>query len=245
MARKRKKRGSPGQKKHKPPPPQPFNPVFQQLDKALAQARARHKSPAPPKSPSPEDPPEERIFLEAMEGVKPLAPSKGIVTPLPDPSLRPPHRVADEELEARTHLWELVHGVRDMDITFSDEYIEGAVRGFDRKLMARLKKGHFPVQDHIDLHGLTRQEAEVRVKEFLLRSYGLGLRCVLVVHGRGLNSRDHIPVLKERVPVWLTRGEIRKIVLAFSTARSYDGGTGAIYVLLRRKKGKPYLSRHT
>ena len=66
----------------------------------------------------------------------------------------------------------------------------------------------------------------------------LGLRCVLIVHGRGLNSPDSIPVLKERLPVWLNRGSARKIVLGFATARSYDGGTGAIYVLLRRRKVK-------
>jgi DNA-nicking Smr family endonuclease len=101
--------------------------------------------------------------------------------------------------------------------------------------MQRLKKGQFPIQDYVDLHGLTKQEAEIRVRDFLLQSQRLGLRCVLVVHGRGLNSENHIPVLKERLPAWLSRGPVKKLVLAFSTARPYDGGTGAIYVLLRRR----------
>jgi len=89
----------------------------------------------------------------------------------------------------------------------------------------------------VDLHGLTKQDAEIRIRDFLLQSNRLGLRCVLVVHGRGLNSEDHIPVLKERLPLWLSRGPIKKIVLAFSTAMPYDGGTGAIYILLRKAKG--------
>ena len=182
-----------------------------------------------------------QIFLKAVQDVKPLRNAKAIVTRAPDPSLRPPHSAPNEELEAITHLWELVHGSGHMDISFSDEYIEGCVRGFDKKLMRRLRRGEFPVQDYVDLHGLTKREAEVRVRNFLLRSFSMGLRCVLVIHGRGLNSENHIPILKERIPIWLSRGPVRKFVLAFSTARPYDGGTGAIYVLLRRNKGKPYL----
>ncbi|MBW1765877.1 MAG: Smr/MutS family protein [Deltaproteobacteria bacterium] len=122
-----------------------------------------------------------------------------------------------------------------MDITFSDEYMEGSVKGLGPKLMNRLKKGHFPVQDYIDLHGLTRQDAKKEVSNFLLQSHKNGLRCVLIVHGRGLNSPDSFPILKERMPIWLSRGSVKKIVLAFVTARPYDGGTGAIYVLLRKR----------
>ncbi|MCP4668612.1 MAG: hypothetical protein GY849_19900 [Deltaproteobacteria bacterium] len=102
--------------------------------------------------------------------------------------------------------------------------------------MQKLKKGQFPVQDYVDLHGLTKEAAEIKVRDFLIHSQGRGLRCVLVVHGRGLNSENHIPVLKERLPLWLSRGPVRKMVLAFATARPYDGGTGAIYILLRTRR---------
>jgi DNA-nicking Smr family endonuclease len=132
------------------------------------------------------------------------------------------------------HLQGLVHGTLQIDITFTDEYIEGSVKGFSRKLMRKLKRGQFSVQDYVDLHGLNREEGEVKVKEFLLHSHARGLRCVLIVHGRGLNSPNSFPVLKEELPLWLNRGPIRKIVLAFSTALPHDGGTGAIYVLLRK-----------
>jgi DNA-nicking Smr family endonuclease len=60
---------------------------------------------------------------------------------------------------------------------------------------------------------------------------------VLIVHGRGLNSKDNVPVLKERLKVWLAHGSIGKVVLAFTTARACDGGAGALYVLLRRARG--------
>ncbi|MFO7740357.1 MAG: Smr/MutS family protein [Desulfatiglandaceae bacterium] len=182
-------------------------------------------------------PDENQYFLSAMADVEPLNDFKSKITRPPDTSIRPAHPAPDDELEAMAHLSDLVSGTAEMDITFSDEYIEGSVHGFDRKLLERLKKGEFPVQDYVDLHGLTKQEAELRIRDFLLQSHRMGLRCVLVVHGRGLNSENQIPVLKERLPVWLSRGPVKRIVLAFSTARSYDGGTGAIYVLLRKRKG--------
>ena len=100
--------------------------------------------------------------------------------------------------------------------------------------MKKLKRGRLPIQAHIDLHGFTKNDAEAAVRRFLINSHHRGLRCVLIVHGRGLNSPDSIPVLKERLPVWLNRGPARKIVMAFSSAQPYDGGTGAIYVLLRK-----------
>ncbi len=182
---------------------------------------------------------EDLYFLEAMSGVEPLPGNKKKVTRIPTPDIRPAHPVRDGEVEAMAHLSHLVKGLAEMDITFSDEYVEGSVHGFDRSLMKKLKKGKFPIQDYTDLHGLTKKEAEIKVRDFLLASHQLGLRCVLIVHGRGLNSENHIPVLKERLPVWLNRGPIRKIVLAFSTAMPYDGGTGAIYILLKRRKGSP------
>ena len=61
---------------------------------------------------------------------------------------------------------------------------------------------------------------------------------MLIVHGRGLNSKDQVPVLKERLKIWLARGRAAHVVLAFATARPCDGGAGALYVLLRRDRGK-------
>lgn len=212
-----------------------FNPAFENLDEILEQNRRPVHEIEPPRPDVPEEPNERDFFLEAMSDVTPLPKDGKRAAPRQGTAKKPSHPAPDAEKEALAHLHGLVKGTIDMDITFSDEYIEGSVKGFGRKLMRRLKRGEFPVQDYIDLHGLTKQAAKEAVKDFLLSSHKHGLRCVLIVHGRGLNSPDSFPVLKEGLPVWLGRGSVRKIVLAFATARPYDGGTGAIYVLLRKR----------
>jgi DNA-nicking Smr family endonuclease len=180
------------------------------------------------------------IFLDAMADVTPLARRKNVVTRSPDPSIRPPYPVRDEEMEVVAHLSDLVAGNAEMDITFSDEYMEGFIHGLDPKLMKALRKGNFPFQDYIDLHGLTKQEASIHIRDFLLRSRALGNRCVLIVHGRGLNSENNVSVIKESLPAWLKKSPLKHMVLAFCTARPYDGGTGAVYVLLRNPRKSLY-----
>jgi DNA-nicking Smr family endonuclease len=209
-----------------------FNPAFLKLDEMLEQNLAQIEPPPPD---VPEEPNEKDRFLEAMADVTPLAKDGKRAAHRHAAPKSPAHPAPDAEKEVLAHLRGLVRGTIDMDITFSDEYIEGSVKGFGRKLMRRLKRGEFPVQDYIDLHGLTKQAAEEAIKDFLLRSHKHGHRCVLIVHGRGLNSPDSFPVLKEGLPLWLSRGSVKKIVLAFATARPYDGGTGAVYVLLRKR----------
>lgn len=174
-------------------------------------------------------------FLEAMADVTPLMSGEKKVVPSRGTNIRPAHPPPDDESVVMNHLRDLIRGAIEMDITFSDEYMEGAVDGVSRKIIKRLKNGRIPVQDYIDLHGLTRQMAEDAVRDFLMASHKRGYRCVLIVHGRGLNSPAHLPVLKEMLPKWLSQGSVRKIVLAFATSRPYDGGTGATYVLLRRR----------
>ncbi len=211
-----------------------FNPAFKDLKKIVKQAEA--KKPVIPVEKKPEKPEinEELLFNEAMSGVTPINTEKGEKIEPSGKTKKPSHSLADYEDEVITHLHSLVAGSIDMDFTFSDEYIEGSITGVSRNILKKLKRGKFPIQAHIDLHGLIKKDAEDAVRKFLISSHQRGLRCVLIVHGRGLNSPDSIPVLKERLPVWLNRGPARKIVMAFSSAQPYDGGTGAIYVLLRK-----------
>lgn len=216
----------------------PFNPALEGLAPLKKEEKRVPETWEKEAPPPPQAPDEMDYFKEAMADVTPLTQPNRRIARMPDRDARPVHPPNASDLEVVAHLSDLVSGIAEMDITFSDEYIEGSVHGFDRKVMQKLKDGLFPVQDHIDLHGCTREEAEIKAREFLLRSHRSGFRCVLVVHGRGLNSEDHIPVLKERLPLWLNRGAVKRIVLAFSTARPYDGGTGAIYILLRRPRGK-------
>lgn len=98
-------------------------------------------------------------------------------------------------------------------------------------LFRRLQRGRLAVQDEIDLHGLNAHDARQYLREFLSESQRRGLRCVRVVHGKGKRSGHRGPVLKCKVDGWLRRWSG---VLAFCSARPADGGTGAVYVLLRK-----------
>ena len=189
--------------------------------------------PEPPPAPSPDDP---ALFATAMEGVVPLphGPHARVEGPLP--AAEHPRPVS-EEAEAFAALSDLVTGATSFDVTDTREYIEGLVVGLDPRLVRRLRRGDFAWQGHLDLHGMTSPDARQAVERFLLEHFRNGVRCVLLVHGRGLNSKDQTPILKERLKSWLARGRLGKIVLAFTTARPCDGGAGALYVLLRRKRG--------
>ncbi len=223
---------------------QPFSRAISSLKKALkkqyqAALDERLKRKNRPLSPQPttteiEAQPQESteaFFRREMAGVKPLA--RGNFVPArPQTECSPP--LNDDEAEALAQLADMVEGRTQFDFINSDEYIEGIVQGLDRRLLKKLRQGTFAFQAHIDLHGKTRHEARQIVESFLLESRRRGIRCVLIVHGRGLNSKDQIPVLKERLQVWLAKGRIAASVLAFCSARPTDGGVGAVYVLLRR-----------
>src|SRR5262245_8441663 len=174
------------------------------------------------------------LFASAMTDVVPLPRGRDRVDG-PAPAAGHPHPVS-EEAEALAALSDLVTGVTRFDITDTREYVEGVVVGLDPRVIRRLRRGDFAWQAHLDLHGFTAAQARDAVDRFVLESFRDGRRCVLIVHGRGLNSKDQTPVLKERLKSWLAHGRIAKVVLAFATARPCDGGAGALYVLLRRER---------
>jgi DNA-nicking Smr family endonuclease len=118
------------------------------------------------------------------------------------------------------------------DLETGDELIF-ARPGLQYRLLGRLRRGQFVVDAECDLHGLTVPEARRTLIEFLNRASRRHCYCVRVIHGKGLGSRHRIPVLKHKVNTWLRQCHA---VLAFSSARQIDGGTGAVYVLLRRNR---------
>ncbi|MEW5853949.1 MAG: Smr/MutS family protein [Myxococcota bacterium] len=161
-----------------------------------------------------------------------LHPGKRPVLPMRVDLERPE---VDPDDEAFEELCRFVRGEGVFDLADQDEFVEGARAGLDPRVMARLRAGEFSVQGYVDLHGRVVDEAYDELRGFLRRARLEARRCVLVVHGRGRHSKDRIPVLKEKVVQWLSRGAMSRQVLAFCTARSHDGGAGAMYVLLRRK----------
>ena len=102
--------------------------------------------------------------------------------------------------------------------------------GVRLQVMRRLRRGLYPIEDELDLHGLTQTAARERLADFLARSRDGGCRCVRIIHGKGYRSGVRGPVLKTAVNLWLRR---HTDVMAFVSARAIDGGAGAMYVLLR------------
>ncbi len=99
------------------------------------------------------------------------------------------------------------------------------------KVLKDLKRGKYSIQDELDLHGLTANEARLMLRAFMTDVLLQGHRCVRIVHGKGLRSGPGGPVLKVKLNKWLPQWEQ---VLAYTTAPARDGGTGAMYVLLAR-----------
>jgi DNA-nicking Smr family endonuclease len=111
-----------------------------------------------------------------------------------------------------------------------DPALNYSAPGIGPDVMKKMRKGHWPVQDELDLHGKRRDEARQAVDDFLLKAVRRNYRCVCVIYGRGFGSRGGEPVLKSMVHSWLVQTDG---VIAFCQARAEEGGEGAIMVLLR------------
>jgi DNA-nicking Smr family endonuclease len=214
-----------------------FNAPFAKLEaRARALRQAAEQKPAVRPSPVRPTPPREatddELWATAVTGVRQLEPGPARIetaspTYRPEPFWHP-------DLDAIRALDALVSGEAPFDLADTDEFIEGRVPGLDPAIVRRLRRGEFAVQGHIDLHGMTRDGAKAAVDEFLKKSRAAGKRCVLLVHGRGIHSKDQVPILKDALKHWLATARFGRHVLAFATARPVDGGAGALYVLLRR-----------
>lgn len=102
--------------------------------------------------------------------------------------------------------------------------------GHSPDILSKLRRGHWVVQAAIDLHGLVSDEARAYVSSFISESKKRGIRCVRIVHGKGLGSRNREPVLKNKLRGWLMQ---KDEVIAYAEARKQDGGSGAVIVLLK------------
>jgi DNA-nicking Smr family endonuclease len=215
-------------------PSQPAKPVEE----------GKRATPATTANPNSED---DQFFERAMRGVKPLgAAERGRrAAPLgsqPAPAApRPRTPARNEDADAEAELADMVTGgggggsrpVVDVD---TDGHA-GRAAGIDRRLLRRLRDGEYPIEARLDLHGRAREEAEEILERFIAQSVSQGRRCVLVIHGRGLNSGDAGPVLRDATQRILAGSRVGRAVLAFTLAAPAQGGDGATLVLLRKKKG--------
>ncbi|MEP6608942.1 MAG: Smr/MutS family protein [Burkholderiaceae bacterium] len=109
--------------------------------------------------------------------------------------------------------------------------------GVGADVLRKLRRGEWVIQDEIDLHGCRTDEARELLAIFIRDAGKRGLRCVRVVHGKGLGSRGRQPVLKGKTKIWLAQ---REDVIAFCQARPTEGGSGALMVLLKPSSGKGF-----
>lgn len=115
-------------------------------------------------------------------------------------------------------------------------YEHGQAPGLDKRTQMRLRRGQVVVEARLDLHGMTQAEAHDRLYQFLQAAYAHGKRSVLVITGKGLRRNGEIGVLRRAVPGWLNQPPVRDWIKAFDHAAPRDGGEGALYILLRRRK---------
>ncbi len=161
-----------------------------------------------------------RRSMRDVARIKPdRAPPKPAEEATPAPAVAAPRRRSPggaEEIRARSRALE-----------------PGKAPGVDRRTAEKHRRGRLPVEARLDLHGLTQDEAHRALERFLPHAQESGCRSVLIITGKG--SRDGARgVLKESVPRWLNQSPLRALILSISWAQPKDGGTGALYVLLRR-----------
>jgi DNA-nicking Smr family endonuclease len=167
-----------------------------------------------------------RAFLQGVGAVTPLAPVDRVLHHQPREPV-PTQRLLDEQAVLRESL--------------SDEFDAGSLLDTDEKLSflrpgvsldvaRRLRRGEWTIQKQVDLHGLRTDEARETLGQFIRESHRAGVRCVRVIHGKGLGSPGKAPVLKTRVQRWLVQ---KAEVMAFVQANPNQGGDGAVVVLLR------------
>ncbi len=189
--------------------------------------------PVPPHEISQEQPTpasEDDAFQEAMQGVTRMEGVSRVSREAPSVF---PERPRETDSEPLLKLKDLVQYGIGFEVADTPEYIEGTMYQVHPDVARRLHRGDYSIQAYINLHRMTISNAKEALEKFLKWAVTAGKTGVLIIHGRGLSSPAE-PQLKKKVVEWLTKGPWRKWVIAYSTARSCDGGAGATYVLLRR-----------
>nr|WP_198980185.1 Smr/MutS family protein [Herbaspirillum sp. ASV7] len=172
---------------------------------------------------------EANLFRNSVGQVAPLRPKtadKAHHAPVPPAPIARQH-LADEQAALLESLSDEFTVETLMD---SDENLSFARPGVGSDVLGKLRRGNWVIQAQLDLHGYRRDQAREALGEFLRQSRRRGLRCVRVIHGKGLGSVNKEPVLKHKVRNWLAQ---KDEVMAFCQARAADGGAGALVVLLK------------
>lgn len=173
-------------------------------------------------------PSDKTLFRDAVGDTKPLKQER--VQPYRERRRPVPERSLEDNSEAVENL--LSDHAQTAEVETGDELLFQRP-GLQNKRMRKLRRGEYDIEDELDLHRRTVDQARDDINRFLLEAQNHDCRCVRVIHGKGFGSPGKLPVLKNMVNNWLRQ---KDEVLAFCSAMPRDGGTGAVYVLLKRKR---------
>ena len=170
---------------------------------------------------------EKNLFITAAGAVQPLVHiPKALLKKKP-----PLPEAKQQQLDDQAVLREAISDEFDVSTLLNaDEHMSFRRPGIGTDVTHKLRRGDWSIQRQLDLHGLRSDEARERLSHFIRESHRHGIRCVRVVHGKGLGSPGKSPVLKSKVHSWLVQ---KKEVLAFVQAKPAEGGAGALVVLLQ------------
>lgn len=167
------------------------------------------------------------LFKRSIGDVAPLVAPDRAAPSMPLPLPIPRQHLADEQAALQESLSDEFNVDTLLD---TDEALSFARTGVGADIVRKLRRGNWVIQGQLDLHGMRRDEAREALAEFLRNATKRGVRCVRIIHGKGLGSVNKEPVLKNKVRSWLVQKEE---VIAFCQARAVDGGAGALVVLLK------------
>ena len=173
------------------------------------------------------------LFQNTVKGTIPLHQKKIGVDAL-DTTNKQRHARRVSETETENLLLNDVNpdSLESYDVTVADS-LEFFRSGLQTKVMKKLRRGQYPLEDELDLHGYRVEDAYNEVMAFLNNALTANFKCVRIIHGKGRGSKADLPILKNKINVWLRQ---LPQVLAFCSAQPQDGGIGAIYVLLKNAK---------
>ena len=167
------------------------------------------------------------LFIRAAGVVQTLPDKRHAALPRLPPEPVPRQHLLDERAALRETISDAFDASTLLDV---DDQMSFRRPGIGTDVTRKLRQGHWSIQRQLDLHGLRSDDARQALGDFIRDACQRGIRCVRVVHGKGLGSPGKAPILKNKVHGWLAQ---KKEVLAFVQARPADGGAGAVVVLLR------------
>ena len=170
---------------------------------------------------------EKNLFINAAGAVQPLLNKPKVLLKQKQPAPEPRQQQLDDQAVLREAISDEFDVSTLLDV---DEHLSFRRPGIGTDVTHKLRRGDWSIQRQLDLHGLRSDEARERLSGFIREAHKHGIRCVRVVHGKGLGSPGKAPVLKSKVHSWLVQ---KKEVLAFVQAKPADGGAGALVVLLQ------------